>query len=202
MEIWKDIKGYEGYYQCSSYGRIKSIDRIVERKLPNAKTRICKQKGRIIKQHINPGTRKNVKPRLEVGLSKNCKVVILQVHRVIAETFLGDIKDMEVNHIDGNPLNNNITNLEIVNRADNINHAFDNHLINTGYIVQKYDLQGNLLNEYRSLAKASLDKDLNYSQAGISVRIRKEDSFIRNGFEWEIIRPVETIESTLKSGSK
>lgn len=198
MEKWKDIKGYEGFYQCSTLGRVRSLDRIVERKLPNAKTRICKQKGRIIAQMINKGTRKGVLPRYELRLSKDGKTKGFQVHRLIAATFLGDITNKEVNHKDGNPLNNKISNLELVKRIDNINHAFDNKLINTSFSVLKYK-DGKLINKYRSLTKASEDKDLNLCQSTLSQRFKKCNSFERNGFSWKVKRPVETIENTTKS---
>ena len=140
MEIWKPIKGYEGLYEASSEGRIRSVDRIVERSLPNKKTRICNQKGRILKPIIHPGRRSNIKDRYSIKLSKEGKVKGHQWHRLVAEAFLGDVTNKEVNHINGDPKDNRISNLELVTRLENINHAFRNGLIKTCKPILKIDL--------------------------------------------------------------
>jgi hypothetical protein len=100
-EFWKDIKKYEGHYQASNLGRIRSI----------------KFKSRILKFH---------KSRyLFTHLSKNGKTEVLLVHRVIAQTWIKNPKNLlTVNHKDGNKLNNNIMNLEWCSPSYNIIHSF------------------------------------------------------------------------------
>lgn len=112
-EVWKDIAGFEGFYQCSSYGRIRSVDH------PDRRT-----KARILKQGISD------KGYSLIGFWMNKKVNTKRVHRVIAMTFIPNPKNFkEVNHIDGNKLNNSVDNLEWTTRSENVKHAWRNNLI-------------------------------------------------------------------------
>lgn len=114
-EIWKDIKNYEGYYQVSNLGRIKSVDRYINQYNGyNYSTRIYK--GKILKFSI--GTR----GYLKVVLQKERKVKTYNVHRLVAEAFIPNPNNLpQVNHIDENKLNNNINNLEWCSSKYNIN---------------------------------------------------------------------------------
>lgn len=171
MEIWKDIKDYEGLYQVSNYGRVRSVERLCLRSLPSGTVRHCIQKERIIKPLINLGTRKGVLPRYQVGLSKEGKVKSKQVHRLVAEAFLGCTDELEVNHKDGNPLNNHIDNLECVSRSENIKHAFDNHLYGSAKIVLVFNKDTReLINEFRSITKAS--EFVGISQTGLGKKLK------------------------------
>lgn len=110
MEIWKDIKGFEGLYQISNYGNIKSLERTFEyigkNQFGEFKT-IKKHKEMIIKQSINGNGYYQVCLRKE-NIKKN-----LLVHRLIAEAFIDNPDNKPtINHIDGNRLNNSINNLE------------------------------------------------------------------------------------------
>ena len=103
IEIWKDYKDYEGLYQASNLGRMRSLDRWV--KGPNSSIRFCK--GRILK----PCTTKD--GYLLVNLCKNGKVKSFLVHRLVAEAFIDNTDNLpQVNHKDENPLNNVVSNLE------------------------------------------------------------------------------------------
>lgn len=107
MEIWKDIPGYEGKYQVSNYGNIYSLR---------------------YKRH-----RKLMKDRYGysfVGLNADGKQHFFLVHRLVAEVFVQNPKlKPEVNHIDGNKLNNHTDNLEWVDRNENMSHAHRSGLI-------------------------------------------------------------------------
>lgn len=182
MEIWKDIEGYEGIYQASTYGNVRSVDRICKRVLPGGKTRICNQKGKVLKLMINKGTRKGVLPRYQVRLSKNGKTKGVQIHRIIAFTFLDGDKSLEVNHKDGNPLNNHIDNLELVNKTDNIRHAFEHDLIKTGKKVVKTNLITGEVEEFNSITKCS--QNIGISQTGLGKKLKNSsDGIIINGFK-------------------
>lgn len=105
MENWKKIEGYEKY-SVSDFGRIR-----------NDKT------GRIMKTPCG----KNGYPR--VNLYDDMKASSKSVHRFVAETFIPNTENKEqINHIDGNKMNNNVTNLEWVSPSENIRHSFVNGL--------------------------------------------------------------------------
>ena len=98
FEEWRDIKGYEGLYQISNYGRVKSLDRIVR----HGKGNYCRViKSRILKNNIeNNGY-------YCVVLSKNGKTKTYTVHNLVAFTFLPNPNNLPcVDHKDGNKLNN------------------------------------------------------------------------------------------------
>jgi hypothetical protein len=110
-EIWKDIKGYEGYYQVSNLGRVKSLKRIVQHSNGSYHT---------IRERIL----KNVYDQdgyLRVTLAINGKRPIQQVHRIVMNNFIGN-SALQVNHIDGDKENNKLNNLEYVTNIKNINH--------------------------------------------------------------------------------
>lgn len=117
-EIWKDIPGYEGYYQASTCGRIRSVDRIV-RQQGRGKAFDGLRKGRILKSRLlNSGY-------LVVWLCKDGKSKALTVHRLIADTFIPrNDERSDVNHKDGNKGNNNIENLERCTKSENIKHSY------------------------------------------------------------------------------
>lgn len=117
-EQWKDIPGYEGLYQASNYGQIRSLDNI-QHVMFRGKSVIKLKHGKIIKQGKHRGG------YVLVWLSKNGSVRAHTVHRLVAETFLPNPDELpEINHIDGNKKNNAITNLEWVSRSENLNHAY------------------------------------------------------------------------------
>ena len=99
-EVWKEVPGYSSY-MTSSRGRVKS--------LKFGKERIMKQ------------TLCNKGGYLKVGLSKECNKKQFKVHQLIAMTFLGHVlcgHRIEVNHIDGDKTNNNLSNLELLTRRE------------------------------------------------------------------------------------
>lgn len=105
-EIWKDVAGYEGLYQISTLGRIKSLKR---------------KKGKADKIRVHNITRTGYHI---IDLYKNNKCKYFSVHRLVALAFIPNpLNKSEVNHIDGNKSNNNLTNLEWNTRAENTDHA-------------------------------------------------------------------------------
>ena len=117
-EIWKDIPGFEGFYEASNKGSIRSVSRIV-------------RSGR--GHRINPSV--VLKPSIgqwgyeQVSLRENGKKYNKRVNRLIAETFIPNPNNYpQVNHIDGNKTNNCVSNLEWCNSSQNMKHCFDNGL--------------------------------------------------------------------------
>ena len=102
MEIWKDIEGCVGY-QVSNFGRVKSLKRGGERIMS-----------------LTP----NHSGYLQVGLSCNNKVKKCRVHRLVAQAFIpNSLNKPQINHIDGDKLNNRADNLEWATASENIRHA-------------------------------------------------------------------------------
>lgn len=121
-EIWKPIPDYVGHYKISNYGRLKSYDKIVRGKANSLRT----LKGRLRKLSLAHPV-----PYLQATLSKDGVLRTHRIHRLVAITFLTDwAPNLEVNHIDGDKLNNRVDNLEMCTKKENINHARKTGLIN------------------------------------------------------------------------
>lgn len=113
-ENWKDVKGYEGIYQVSDRGNVRSLDMVIKYK--DGRQRF--QKGKILRPGSNMGY-----PR--VNLCKDGIITPKLVHRLLAEAFLPNPElNKEVNHIDGNKSNCTLENLEWVTPSENMKHAF------------------------------------------------------------------------------
>ncbi|MGV3043494.1 NUMOD4 motif-containing HNH endonuclease [Staphylococcus rostri] len=106
ITIFKDIKGYEGKYQINEYGEVKSLKR-------KKGALMCKE--RMLKLETSNGYKR-------VTLSKNDTTKRFLVHRLVYQTFIGDLKKgMQIHHIDENKFNNHISNLMQVTPLEN-NH--------------------------------------------------------------------------------
>lgn len=128
-EIWKPIKGYEGLYEISNYGKIKSLER-------KAKNRGKGQ--RIIKERILKPSIDRLNGYYQIKLSKNGKTKTIKVHKLVVEHFIKKIPEgLTVNHKDGNKTNNYVNNLEICTQKENIKHAINNNLIDINYLKEK-----------------------------------------------------------------
>ena len=145
MEVWKDIKGFEGLYQVSNTGRIRALDR----KIGYRKGRLRNWKG--TEKHPT----ENAKGYLKVNLFKDGKSVTREVQRFVAEAFIPNPECKEqVNHIDGNKHNNNVSNLEWTTPRENTIHSFT--VLKRGIKkVSQYDLQGNYIRTFDSFAEAA-----------------------------------------------
>jgi len=105
-EVWKDINGYEGMYQVSNLGRIKSLSDRFGRE-------------RVLKLYNCTNNRYK-----SVYLYKNKERKYFSVHRIVAKAFIPNPKNKkEINHIDGNGFNNKVSNLEWVTKNENMKHA-------------------------------------------------------------------------------
>ena len=115
VEIWKDIKGYEGLYQVSNKGRVKSLNRYA-----NNNGTLQFRPERILKQNIQKAGRSR---RCTVALSKKSKIKRIRVHRLVAEAFIPNPENKpQIDHIDTNMENNNVENLRWVTHKENMNN--------------------------------------------------------------------------------
>lgn len=124
-EMWRYVVGYEGTYEVSNFGRVRSVDGKTTTSNRHGERR---WNGRIIRpKGINPKTGHRV------SLWKDKKSTDHLVCRLVGNAFLGVPEDpkMTINHIDGNRFNNNVDNLEWLSLADNIRHAFKTGLMPT-----------------------------------------------------------------------
>lgn len=141
-EVWKDVAGYEGLYQVSNLGRIKSLNRMSIHHHPKNRAVFKNHwKGVILKPRLTNGY-------CYVGLWKNNKMTNFRVHRIVAITFIPNPQKLPcVNHIDGNKENNSVLNLEWCTYKENIEHAYSVGLyknkipvesVLNGVVVKKY----------------------------------------------------------------
>ena len=115
MEQWKDISGFEGMYQVSDTGQVRSLDRFDDRGRH--------LKGRVLSQGSGTkGYKMTVLSKLGVHTTRN-------THRFVAKAFIPNPDNLpSVNHMDGNKQNNHVSNLEWVTQKENIRHAMNTGL--------------------------------------------------------------------------
>ena len=146
-EIWKDIEGYEGLYQVSNYGRIKSLCRKVNNS--NCSTRVIKEIIMKIHTHING--------YCFVVLSFKQKQKPQRIHRLVAQAFISNPDNYpQVNHKDENKLNNRVDNLEWCTIKYNVNYGTGPE--RRGTKIGKPVLQisnDTIINEFKSLHDAA-----------------------------------------------
>ena len=133
-EEWREITGYEGMYEISNFGRVRSQDKLI---LREGTSKPYIHKGRILKPQT-VSTNKTIvehKPRKgykQVALTNNGKAKFYYIHRLVANEFVYNEdpeKYNEVNHIDEDTFNNKADNLEWTTRNANMNHGTRNKRI-------------------------------------------------------------------------
>ncbi|MEJ7452809.1 NUMOD4 motif-containing HNH endonuclease [Staphylococcus xylosus] len=177
-EIWKDVVGYEGIYEVSSFGRIRTH---------KDKTTYTEQHG---VRHWKQRYLKNKTPNgrdVRVTLWKNGKYKDFLVHRLVGFAFVPMIEDKKcINHIDGNPKNNHVDNLEWCTYKENQNHAFETGLVNTNLKVKLIQIGTGIQLEFISMARA--DKWLERATGYTSGRLKKDYNILnaKDGNEYKV----------------
>ena len=159
-EVWKDIKDYEGLYQVSNLGRIKSLSRFHY-------TGWGKNKGYIKKEKILTQTLLSIGYYI-VTLCKNGESKKMFVHRLVAQAFLDNLNNFPcINHKDENKLNNNVNNLEWCSIKYNVNYGncITKRANSKKKPVQRIDKDGNI---YTYLSATDAGKELGINPNFIS----------------------------------
>jgi hypothetical protein len=123
MEIWKDIKGYEGHYQINNFGKVKSLQRQITTSIGSTLK---------IKESIRKTSISNSGYEM-ITLTSNRVNKSFSIHSLVFRTFKGDYEGI-INHLDENKLNNNISNLEITNHRGNAVYSIDKTKTKSNYI--------------------------------------------------------------------
>jgi len=189
MEIWKDIEGYEGLYQVSDIGRVKSLDWIVDSH--EIVTQYLK-KGKILSLCLTTNGYYNI------GLYKDGKRKHISVHRLVAKEFIPNPLNLpEVNHKWGNKIDNRATELEWTTKKENMLHSYKTlHRINpnkgkfgkessNAKPVLQCDLNGNIIREWESAKSASRIGKFN---SGEISNVCRGHSKQHKGFIWRNVQ--------------
>lgn len=180
QEIWKDIPEYEGLYQASNMGNIRTVEGKIT---SNARYPVRKWKSIVLKPKKRMRKTGAYDPRVE--LWKDGKHKSLLVSRLVAMTWCkGYRKELTVNHIDGNTLNNRSDNLEWITRVENIHKGYETGLYANCFKKCKLTCNGNE-KEFKSLREASLYLGMNKGYFSNIVRAGKEQVTI-NGTRYTI----------------
>lgn len=116
-EQWKPINGWEGFYEVSDHGRVRSVDRVI----PHARSGQLRLRGKIIVQGTDEGG------HMFARLCRNGTAKQMYVHRLVLEAFVGPCPDgMEGLHWDDDQKNNHVSNLRWGTRSDNLRDSVRN----------------------------------------------------------------------------
>lgn len=173
-EIWKDIPNYEGLYQVSNFGNIKTVNRSNKDKIGRKHT----IKETICKPSIDTSG------YMQVVLTKNKKRKSYKVHRLVAMVFIPNHNNLpQINHKDENKLNNNVENLEWCTHEYNCQYGTRSYrcTIHRNHKVKQI-LNGKAINEYSSLKEASSKTNIKYQSISSCCRNLQKTA---GGYEWE-----------------
>lgn len=161
VEIWKDIKGFEGIYQISNLGRFRNRGEV-------------KKPWTAAHGYLAFTLRKD-------GQKKNYKV-----HRLVAEAFIPNIENFpEINHIDGDKTNNRVENLEWCTHRYNMRHSYEIISAANSKIVRQIDpATGITVREYKRLKDVEM---YGYSKSGVSRYLHGLCKGEYKGFRWECV---------------
>lgn len=183
-EIWKDIEGYNGKYQVSNKGNVRSTDRIVK------VIREVKYKGHMLRKWLD----KDGYLQVSMYGRKN------KVHRLVASAFIDNPLDKpQINHKDMNKQNNSVENLEWCTNAENIRHSYINNPNrgrggakygknqNSAPVVQLQD--GKIIRTYDSMSRT---KEYGFNPSSVSKSVRSGKPY--DGYIWRYAQNLRTKE--------
>lgn len=191
-EVWKDIQGYEGYYQVSNKGRVKSLDRCVKFKHGKGTHFVP---GKVLKPSLNIE-----RGYLRVSLTKHNRSKFFRIHRLVAEAFIPNPKCLpQVNHKDENRLNNYADNLEWC--TNTYNNRYGTRTLRASESAKKpvaqLDECGHVIRIFQSAIDAENETGVNRKSiqgvasmyAGKNGKIRKR----AGGYKWEYMENLNKV---------
>lgn len=185
-EIWKDVYGFEGFYQVSNTGAVRSLTRTI-------KYHNNTYKGRVLKMVFNH------RGYAAVAFSVNNKHTTKAVHRLIATAFIPNPENKpQVNHIDNNPSNNSVENLIWGTQQENMKHCSKSNRCSIAYAhklaikkiskpVSKYNMNGLFIKTYVSIWAAARENNLTPTCIIYAARGKYKHS---GGFKWKYEKKV------------
>lgn len=180
-ERWADIPGYEGAYQVSDYGRVRSCDRYLNAMHGSKQFR----KGILIKPIVMPNG------YVIVGLNRDLKKTTKYIHRLVAESFLPNPQGLkEVNHKDEDKTNNRVDNLEWCTHLYNINYGSAKSRISVSHLSGGFGKKpiaqikdGVVVKQFNSAADAERETGIDAS-AIRKVCLKRPRFKTAGGYEW------------------
>ena len=187
VEVWRPVKGYEGYYEVSDQGRVRSLDRTVRGANAMSDSYPINLKGCILKPGIaSRGYRQVILCR--DGVKKHCGV-----HRLVAEAFIPNPDNLpQVNHKDENTSNNIVSNLEWCDTVYNINYGtgIDRRSRKCFKCIEQLTLDGQHVAYYESTAELERLSKGRYESAAISNAARGRSS-CSYGYKWRYVEKTD-----------
>lgn len=172
--MWKDIAGYEGMYQISNYGNVRSLDRITYNKNGSKINRVGKPKAKTID---NLGY-------YHVRLSKDSKTDTFRIHRLVAEAFIENPNGYKyINHKNEDKLDNSVDNLEWCSAKYNLEYSNNTRKAansNKKPILQ-YSLDSQLIKEWSSMKEIEIHLGFLHGNIGKCCRGESKQSY---GYIW------------------
>jgi len=176
-EVWLPVPEYEGYYEVSNFGRVKSSQRVTQN---ISKNRVVYSS--ILNQYVTDRGYHSI--TIATGIVKINK----RVHRLVAMAFIPNPENKPfVNHIDSDTHNNHVSNLEWCTPKENTQHGIKHGNINSKYCsnkVGKFNMNGDLIEEYASISKAA---KANKTHARYISECNKGEREHVLGFKWKVI---------------
>lgn len=179
-EIWKPVKDFEGYYEISNFGRVKSLEKFNSIRGKD-RTIGYMRKERILKHTIVSGG------YLQVKLFKDTKYKNCHIHRLVAEAFIDNpLNKPFVNHLDCDRSNNYYKNLEWCTQKENINYAqkVNSTYNNRNKKVKQYDNKNNLINVYNSISEASRNTGITIASISYCANKKRKTG---GGYIWHFV---------------
>ena len=171
-ERWKPISGYEGYYEISDHGNVKSL-------IGWDGAKYIKREMMLSPWEQKPDSENNY-IRMKVHLSFNNSYKGFMVHRLVADAFIPNPENKpHINHIDNNPLNNHYTNLEWCTPTENITHAYKTGSRKSYHLYKK-----EIISDYKKgMSQRNIAKKYNCAPISIRNLLNKEGIKIRSSAE-------------------